>query len=478
VVKNKPEKRDLIVNSEDMRAVEAEVAVIAALMYDNLIYEQIAGLIKTEHFVDQVHRDIFATLTHLIERGQIASAITIWPYFMNNNIIQDRGGEDYFKNLCKSILSISYVLDYAKQVRDMYLRRELFKTGSELQYNAHNIEIENTPDSIIEECENTLFALSSHNETTKKARPFSNVIHEVIMHAKDSTKSDFKTAGVATGFADLDRHMGGMHPSDLIILAGRPSMGKTALATNIAFFVARSLNDGVIFFSLEMSDEQLATRILGQEANIPSDRIRRGMISQNDLALLTTSAKNIAGIPLYIDDTPSLSVAGLRTRARRITNQERKKGKSISLIVIDYLQLLTSGGNNENRVQELSFITRSLKAMSKELNVPVLALSQLSRAVEQRDDRRPQLSDLRESGTIEQDADVVMFVFREEYYEARKKPGEDSPKINQWKDKMEKIHNLAELIIAKQRHGPITTITLHYQAEITKFSNYIAVDFK
>ena len=345
-----------------------------------------------------------------------------------------------------------------------------------MQLQASKVEINKSIINIIEDSENKLFNLCTNNEVNKQCRNFSGLINDVLNKAKNCVKSEYKTAGIATGFVDLDKHMGGMYPSDLIIIAGRPSMGKTALAANIGFFVARSLKKGVIFFSLEMSDEQLAMRILGQEARVPSDKIRRGMLSQTDLNLLSNAAKEISSIPFYIDDTPALTVAGLKTRARRICNQEQKKGNPISLIIVDYLQLL-SGGQAENRVQELSFVTRSLKSLAKELNLPLIALSQLSRAVEQREDRRPQLSDLRESGTIEQDADVVAFVYRAEYYEARNKPAEDSPKMQQWQSKMEKIHDLAELIIAKHRNGPVGVITLNYQAEFTKFNNYIAGDF-
>lgn len=464
-------------NDQNMSLPEAEVSVVSCLIYDNMLYEKISDILKPIHFSDPLLRKIFSTVIHHIESGQLANRTTLWPYFMSDETILNKGGEDYFISLTSSILSISYLRDYARQIRDMYLRREVFKLGSEMQLQANIIEIDKSINNIIEDSESKLFNLSTINELNKQGKTFGSLIHDVLSKAKDTTKNEYKTTGIATGFIDIDKHMGGMHPSDLIIIAGRPSMGKTALATNMAFFVAKALKKGVIFFSLEMSDEQLAMRILGQEARIPSDRIRRGMVSQSDITLLSNSAKHISSIPLYIDDTPALTIAGLRTRARRICNQEQKKGAPIGLIVIDYLQLL-SGGHAENRVQELSTITRSLKSLAKELNVPVIALSQLSRAVEQREDRRPQLSDLRESGTIEQDADVVAFVYRAEYYESRNKPAEDSPKMQQWQSKMEKIHDLAEFIIAKQRHGPIGTINLHYQAEFTKFSNYVAQDFQ
>jgi replicative DNA helicase len=302
-------------------------------------------------------------------------------------------------------------------------------------------------------------------------KDFKHVMSEVINQAKIVANSDGHTVGVSTGLIDVDKHLGGLHKSDLLILAGRPSMGKTALATNIAFYASK--HRPIAFFSLEMSAEQLAMRILAQESGISSDRIRRGAIGHADMNSLQNTAKQLANLPFFIDDTPSLTIAGLRTRARRLVRQEK-----IALIVIDYLQLINGGGNPEGRVQELSFITRSLKSLAKELNIPVLALSQLSRAVEQREDKRPQLSDLRESGTIEQDADVVMFVFREAYYEARKKPPDGSAKMGSWQENMSKIHDLAELVIAKQRHGPIKTILLHYQDSLTKFGNYLGTGFE
>ena len=462
----------------NMHILEAEMAVLAGLIYDNSTYEHLADVLKEEHFFDPVHREMFKTVVSLIERGHLANQVTVTPYFINTDAVKTRGGEVYLKSIYSSILSISYIREYAKQIREMYIRRELFKVGSELQVKANEMNTESNAENIIDNAENKLFSLCQAGEGSKKARDFGFVAGEVLRQAKEILASDYKTAGIPTGFTDLDRHMGGLYPSDLIILAGRPSMGKTALATNIAFFVARSVNKGVLFFSLEMSDEQLALRILGQEAGIPSDRIRRGMISQGDINTINNVAKSLAGLPLYIDDTPALTIAGIRTRARRVVSQQQKKGEPIGLIVIDYLQLLSTGSYSENRVQELSFITRSLKAMAKELNLPVISLSQLSRAVEQREDRRPQLSDLRESGSIEQDADAVWFIYREEYYEARKKPPDDSPKVGQWQKRMEQIHDMAELIIAKQRHGPIATVPLAYKAEYTKFSNYIRKEFR
>lgn len=451
-------------------ALEAERALLAALLYDNLSYEQIGDFLKPEHFFDQVHQKIFSTIVHCIQKGSLANTITIWPFFIGDEVVKERGGEEYLKSISRSVLSISYIADYGRQVLDAYVRRELIRIGDEMIARSQKFDLEHDAFGYIENAENKLFQLANNNQSSKGARSFAYVTAEVMQRVK--TVSASQIVGIPTGLVDLDRHIGGLHQSDLIILAGRPSMGKTALATNIAFFAANSAKRGVAFFSLEMSAEQLAMRILGQEAGVSPDKIRRGMVSQNDIQALVTESKRLANAPFFIDDTPALTIAGLRTRARRLYRQEK-----IGLIVIDYLQLLSGGANNENRVQELSFITRSLKALAKELDIPVLALSQLSRAVEQRDDRRPQLSDLRESGTIEQDADVVMFVFREAYYESRKKPPEGSPKMAAWQEHMNKIHNIAELMIAKQRHGPIKNIMLHYQDTFTKFGNYMGEDF-
>jgi replicative DNA helicase len=452
-------------------AVEAENALIGALLHDNLTYEQVADFLKTEHFFDPINQRIYKCIVYCIQKGQLASPITIWPFFSDDEVVKKRGGQEYLKNISNSIFSLSYVGDYGKQILDAHIRREIIRIGNQMLAKAYNFDIEKDAFQNIEEAENGLFGLSSATQGGSRVVSFGNILSSVMTSAKIAAAQDNHVVGIPTGLIDLDKHMGGLHKSDLLILAGRPSMGKTALATNIAFSAAKFHGKPVAFFSLEMSSEQLAMRILGPEANISPDKIRRGMISQSEMNALVSEAKKLSSVPLLIDDTPALTIAGLRTRARRLYRQE-----GIGLIVIDYLQLLTGGGIAENRVQELSFITRSLKALAKELNIPVLALSQLSRAVEQRDDKRPQLADLRESGSIEQDADVVMFVFREAYYESRKKPPEGSPKMHAWQENMNRIHNTAELIIAKQRHGPIRNITLHYEDTFTKFGNYISED--
>jgi len=451
-------------------SIEAERAVLSGLMYDNLSYEQVSDFLRQEHFYDPLHQKIYQAIAHCIQNGGLANSITIEPFLAQD--LQAKGTVEYLKTLSRSVMSVSYVGEYGRQILDAFLRRELIRIGSDLVNKASQFEVGETYSAALEETEQRLFKLSTQYQSERGVKTFSNLLKDVISLSQVAMRSDSHTVGIPTGLIDLDRHLGGLHRSDLIILAGRPSMGKTALATNIAFNAAQLGKSGVAFFSLEMSAEQLAMRILGQEAEVSPDKIRKGIVSQNEVTMLLNQAKKLASAPFYIDDTPALTIAGLRTRARRLHRQE-----GISLIVVDYLQLLSSGLPNENRVQELSSITRSLKAIAKELNVPVLALSQLSRAVEQRDDKRPQLSDLRESGSIEQDADVVMFVFREAYYESRKKPSEGSPKMQAWQEKMSKIHNIAELMIAKQRHGPIKNITLHFQEMFTKFGNYMGEGF-
>ncbi|HEX2150941.1 MAG TPA: replicative DNA helicase, partial [Stellaceae bacterium] len=386
---------------------------------------------------------------------------------------------------------------YGRTIHDLYLRRELITVGQDIVTEAFEHDLDDLATEQIERAEAKLFELASSGQAEGGPREFRFALTSAITMAQAAFKRDGKIVGVATGFTDLDKKLGGLHPSDLIILAGRPSMGKTALATNIAFNAAkdyqpahgpdgridltRQAEDGAVvaFFSLEMSAEQLATRILAEESGTSSDKIRRGEVRREDFDKFVMASQRLAAIPLYIDDTPALSIAALRTRARRLKRQH-----GLGLIVIDYLQLMrpsAAKGGQENRVQEISEITRGLKAIAKELNVPVLALSQLSRAVEQREDKRPMLADLRESGSIEQDADVVMFIFREEYYLSRSEPPrraeESDQKFNEryedWQRRSEAAFGMAEVIIAKQRHGPIGTVKLHFEAETTKFDNFI-----
>ncbi|MGL5719764.1 MAG: replicative DNA helicase [Alphaproteobacteria bacterium] len=459
--------------------MEAEQALLGVLLHHNESLEKVVAFLKAEHFYDPVHQRLYQGILHFVNRGQLASPITLSHYFKKDEALADVGGSAYLANLAGLVVSFANTLDYGRQIYDLFLRRQLIHLGEDLVQQAKAYVFDVTPLNTIEQTEKRLFDLATLGEKERGFQAFSNALAEAVQTAQTAFKRDSHVVGVTTGFEDLDKQLGGFHPSDLVILAGRPSMGKTALATNIAFNAALASLRGkegegarVAFFSLEMSSEQLAMRLLGQETGIPSDRIRRGAISQEDFPKFVDVSRQLGHLPLYIDDTPALTIAGLRTRARRLQRQQ-----GLGLIVIDYLQLLSSTRtSSENRVQELSEITRGLKTLAKELEVPVLALSQLSRAVEQREDKRPQLSDLRESGSIEQDADVVLFVYREEYYESRKKPQEGTEKMEAWQQQMAGLHNRAEVVIAKQRHGPIGSIYLHFEGKLTKFSNLISND--
>lgn len=453
---------------------EAEQALLGALLHNNAAYEKISEFLRSEHFADAVNGRIFAAMERLIERGQIADPITLRDYFEQDRSLKEIGGIEYLAHLATSVVSIVNIKHYGELIYDLHLRRQLISLGEDIVNHAYEPAVESLATQQIESAEQRLFDLASTGYAERSFTSFSSALAESIEMAEVAFQRDSHIVGTTTGLRDLDKLLGGLHPSDLIILAARPSMGKTGLATNIAFNAARAALKGqaagatVAFFSLEMSAEQLATRLLAQESGISSDQIRRGAITKEDFPTFTNVARELAGLPLYIDDTPALTVSALRTRARRL---KRKHG--LDCIIIDYLQLIQGSDTRgfDNRVQELSQITRSLKALAKELNVPVLALSQLSRQVEQREDKRPQLSDLRESGSIEQDADVVMFIYREEYYESRKMPPEGTDKFAEWQEHMNKVANVAEIIVAKQRHGPISTIKLFYEAPYTKFSD-------
>lgn len=454
---------------------EAEQALLAALLYDNGAYEKVSEFLKPDHFAEAANGHIYKAISKLIERGHVADPITLKNFFDQDALLDKIGGTQYLAHLAASFVSLINVEHYGRIIRDMAVRRHLIHLAHDIASKAYDGDLDITAIDQIESAEKKLYELSSSGQSERDFQSFSTALTQSIQAAKIAKKSDSSIVGVTSGLKDLDTWLGGLHPSDLIIVAGRPSMGKTALATNIAFNAARahtnSKNGAVVaFFSLEMSAEQLATRILAQESGVSSDKIRRGDFREDDFPKFVDVSQTLANLPLYIDDTPALTISALRTRARRL-----KRKFDLGLIVIDYLQLVQAGSDkrSDNRVQEISEITRMLKAIAKELNVPVIALSQLSRAVEQRDDKRPQLADLRESGSIEQDADVVMFVYREEYYEARKEPPEGTEKHREWQETMSRVYNLGEVIIAKQRHGPIGTIKLFYNGPLTKFSNYV-----
>jgi replicative DNA helicase len=463
--------------------LEAEQALLGAILSNNIAYEKVSDFLEPPHFYSPVHAKIYETAVTVINRGQVANAKTLRGFFENEQILKNAGGVQYLINLEANVITIVNAEDYGRIIHDLYLRRELILLGEELVKHSYHQEVDLPATTVIEQTEQSLFKLAQTGTVDRGFVSLNKSLVESIKVAEAAHKRDSHVTGVTTGLRDMDRKLGGFQKSDLVILAGRPSMGKTALATNMAFNAARAYfetegkeGSAVAFFSLEMSSEQLATRLLGEHSRIPSDKIRRGEFKTEDFSRFLEASQFLSRVPLYIDDTPGLSVAGLRTRARRL----KRMVPHVGLIVIDYLQLLHgTSRRDDNRVLEVSEITRGLKALSKELAIPIIALSQLSRAVESREDKKPQLADLRESGSIEQDADVVMFVYREEYYHARSEPtrrqDEGDEKFNsryqRWQQRGDEIHNVAEVIIAKQRHGPIGTVELHFDGQFTKFSD-------
>ncbi|MDR0695393.1 MAG: replicative DNA helicase [Holosporales bacterium] len=457
--------------------LEAEQALLGAVILDNSVIDNIPDLFRAHHFSAELHSKIYTAICQIHDIGSVADPITVSSYLKSDEVFQNANGEKYVLDLVDSVISMTGVADYARIIYDLYMRRQLVEISDRTIYKAKAMDSSEKATDIIEAAEKELYDLSGDATISSKMVAFSDALAESIEAATLAFKRDTRIVGITSGFKLVDKWLGGLHNSDLIVVAGRPSMGKTAFATNVAFNAARAkLSDmtdgtGVVFFSLEMSAEQLATRILASESGIPSDCIRRGEIPKDAFDKFVTISHELERLELYIDDTPNITINQIRNRVRRL-----KRQKNIGLIVVDYLQLIETAGykrNGDTRVQEISEITRALKGLAKELNVPVLALSQLSRAVEQRDDKKPQLSDLRESGSIEQDSDVVMFIFREEYYKARKEPPECTIEHDKWRHEMEKIYNRAEVIIAKQRHGPIGTVKLFFDGRLTKFGNLI-----
>lgn len=459
----------------------AEQNLLGAILLDNNAIERIDDRLRAEHFYDPLHGRIFSTMSRLIERGQLANPVTLKAFFAGSDDFADSNAEDYLGELADGVISISQAPDYAHTIHEAHLRRELITVGDTMINDASHPDVEVPASTQIETAEAQLFRLAETDQAGTGLRGFDSVIAATINQADIARKSDGHLSGVSTGLTDLNNLLGGLHRSDLIILAGRPAMGKTALATNMAFHTATTTRTGemaapVAFFSLEMSAEQLGNRILSERARISSELIRRGKLDSEEFERLITASNTISSAPFFIDDTPSLSVSQLASRARRL-----KRTSGLGLIVVDYLQLLTPqlGLRTENRVQEISNISRTLKAIAKELEVPVLALSQLSRAVEQREDKRPNLADLRESGSIEQDADVVMFVYREEYYLDKREPEQEARdsledyngKHEVWMQKMQAAENKAEVIVGKQRHGPTGSVNLHFDKPYTYFSD-------
>lgn len=463
--------------------IDAEQALLGSVLFDNEVYNRLGDYLRPEHFYDPVHQRIFEVIAGLIQRGALADAVVLKNRFEQDEGLAEIGGVEYLSFLLHNAPSGAAAPAYAQLIFDLALRRELIRVGAEIRMHAENAETEADAQEQIEAAERKLFDLAETGGSQGGFDSFETAVLNSIKMASAAYERDGGLSGISTGLIDLDRQLGGLHASDLIILAGRPSMGKTALAANIAFHVARHhkmgkddagnprlLDGGVCaFFSLEMSSEQLATRLIAEHSGVPSNKIRRGEITPEQFNSIRDSAAELQQIPLFIDDTGGLSIGALVARSRRL-----KRTHGLDFIVVDYLQLLTGGAamkSSDNRVQEVSMITMGLKALAKELDVPVLALAQLSRQVEQRDDKRPQLADLRESGSIEQDADVVMFVFREEYYKSRQEPREGTDEHLAWQEEMADLHAKAEVIVGKQRHGPIGTIKLSFTAELTKFGN-------
>ena len=461
--------------------IEAEQQLLGAILTNNDVYDRIASLVKPEHFFDPVHQRIFERAAARIQKNALASPVTLKPFFEDDDGLKELGGPAYLVRLAGAAISSYAARDYAQMIYDLAVRRELIALGRDISAKAAKVEIHSEPKEQIIEAEQRLYKLGEQGVAERGFQSFLKAVTDAVNVANAAYQRDGGLAGVSTGLIDLDKKLGGLHPSDLLILAGRPSMGKTSLATNIAFNIAKAYKRGrthdgsegaveggvVGFFSLEMSAEQLAARILSEASEVPSEQIRRGDMTEQEFRRFVEAAKSLESCPLYIDDTPALPISQVAARARRL-----KRTHGLDVLMIDYLQLLKGTSKNDNRVQEVSEITQGLKAIAKELNIPVIALSQLSRQVESREDKRPQLSDLRESGSIEQDADVVMFVYRDEYYKEREKPGDhELDKIAQWQVVMEQVRGKAEVIIGKQRHGPIGSVELSFEGRFTRFGN-------
>tara|TARA_R110002124_G_scaffold54062_9_gene154325 strand:+ start:6705 stop:8201 length:1497 start_codon:yes stop_codon:yes gene_type:complete len=462
--------------------IEAEQQLLGAILTNNDVYDRVSSLVRAEHFFEPVHRRIFDISAARIQKNALASPVTLKAFMEDDAGLKELGGAGYLANIAGAAIASYAARDYAQMIYDLAVRRDLIQLGRDIAAKAATVDVASEPREQIVEAEQHLYKLGEQGVAERGFQSFLRAVTEAVNVANAAYQRDGGLAGISTGLVDLDKKLGGLHPSDLVILAGRPSMGKTSLATNIAFNIAKAykhgmrpdgyegtVNGGVVgFYSLEMSAEQLAARILSEASEVPSEQIRRGDMTEKEFRRFVEAAKSLEACPLYIDDTPALAISQVAARARRL-----KRTHGLDVLMVDYLQLLR-GSTKENRVQEVSEITQGLKAIAKELNIPVIALSQLSRQVESREDKRPQLSDLRESGSIEQDADVVMFVFREEYYVEREKPSDDRlDEMAKWQERMEKLHGKAEVVIGKQRHGPIGTVELSFEGRFTRFGNLV-----
>ncbi len=464
--------------------IEAEMALLGAVLTNNEACDRVTQFLQPEHFFEPLHARIFDAAASLIRMGKLASPVTLRSFFENDATMKDVGGPAYLARLAGSATTIINAEEYGRTIHELAQRRKLITVGTDIVNEAFDASVEDSVRSLIERAETTLYSLAEVDKYGKGFMPFGRALTDAIDMASAAYQRDGHLSGMSTGLRDLDEKMGGLQNSDLIILAGRPAMGKSALATNIAYHIAKSykaeyqtdgsnkvIDGGIVaLFSLEMSAEQLATRIIAEQSGIGSEKIRRGKISEDEFARLVEVSQELQKLPLYIDATGGLTIAQLSARARRL-----KRQRGLGLIVVDYLQLLAGSSKkaSEGRVQEVTEITVGLKALAKELAVPVIALSQLSRQVENRDDKRPQLADLRESGSIEQDADVVMFIYREEYYLLRKEPRPGTAEHITWQDEMAKAEGVAEVIIGKQRHGPTGIVELQFNAALTKFQNLV-----
>ena len=475
-------------DDEDFRSaphnIEAEQALLGAIFVNNDACDRVSHFLQPEHFFDPLHARIYEVSSKLVLAGKRVTPVTLKTFFEHEEPLGELTVPQYLGRLAANATTVINAEHYGRTIYELALRRNLILIGEDMVNSAYDSVIDSPPSTLIEEAEQQLFELAETGKYGTGFEAFASALTDAIDMAANAYSRDGGVSGLSTGFADLDQKLGGLQNSDLVIIAGRPSMGKTALATNIGFHIAHNhrtqtlpngeetVVDGaaVGFFSLEMSSEQLATRLISEQAGIPSEKVRRGTITKTEFDRLVDVSQKLQHLPLYIDETGGISIAQLAARARRL-----KRQKNIGVIIVDYLQLLSGSGRraSDSRVQEVSEITTALKALAKELNIPIVALSQLSRQVEQRDDKRPQLSDLRESGSIEQDADVVMFVFREEYYVQRSQPREGTPEHLTWQDEMSSVEGLAEVIIGKQRHGPTGTVRLQFKSEFTRFGDYV-----
>ncbi|MBL4784596.1 MAG: replicative DNA helicase [Cohaesibacteraceae bacterium] len=462
--------------------IEAEQQLIGAILVNNETYYRVSDFLEAEHFYDPNHKDLFEKMGQLIRSGKIASPVTLKTFYPVELRVADMSMAQYMLRLTAQATTIINAEDYGRVINDLAVRRNLIQVGTDMVNIAFDAPIDMPPRTQIEDAERRLFDLAETGKYDGGFQSFSDAINEAVDMAAAAYQRDGNLSGISTGLRDLDARLGGLQSSDLIILAARPAMGKTALVTNIAYNVAKTykseelpdgslktVNGGIVgFFSLEMSAEQLATRVISEQAEVSSEKLRRGKVDENEFSRVVDTTQKMQASPLYIDQTGGISISALAARARRL-----KRQRGLDLLIVDYLQLLvgTSARANQGRVQEITEITTGLKALAKELAVPIIALSQLSRGVESRDDKRPMLSDLRESGSIEQDADVVMFIYREEYYTGRLEPEPGTPEHQTWQEKMDRVHGKAEIIIAKQRHGPTGTVDLAFRGEFTRFSD-------